>query len=540
VRISPRRIGALAYLAIQESIRRKVLVGFLIFLLILLFALAHGMVDPIIAEPSVITLVRASGQSSLYQVQLPAGTQWPYAENPWLIDLRGSRRTIGYDYAALLHAETLDTFSTFLNSVIPSMEDQILIATFLDYCWDSFLAPNTHQRFLEELEGMYSYHVQHGTTNGLTTDAVARRFYTLANLPADTDNIISMLEQELEGNWPEWLREVVNEIIKLLEKFEHGCDAYGVWGSRTEGGLLYSSRNLDWNSNTGIDKNKLIAFYTITDPSKGTPIPTYTTLGFTVGLGALAGMSSQGISVSEMNLDNSEVTFSGSPFPLRLRYILEEGNDLKTSMAAWSATNNTNSFNFLIGSANDILLKKSPNGAYALETIKGYTSAYGANSPIEKSATYYCAPGKCNWTNQTGTIYIGKPMPEVVFRTNHAFDPRIMKTQEPLFNDTVFRYDLLHDLFYELEQDKQLVNDKVAVAITATLGTKGKNFMSCDPANFPHGENVMSIAYAPGARGTTSKHGHLYIAWEQGGAKWRPAACNPYVMVNLDRWVAQE
>src|SRR5687768_4697451 len=38
VRISPRRIGALAYLAIQESIRRKVLVGFLIFLLILLFA----------------------------------------------------------------------------------------------------------------------------------------------------------------------------------------------------------------------------------------------------------------------------------------------------------------------------------------------------------------------------------------------------------------------------------------------------------------------------------------------------------------------
>ena len=36
--ISPRRVLALAWLAVQESLRRRVLVGFGVFLLILLFA----------------------------------------------------------------------------------------------------------------------------------------------------------------------------------------------------------------------------------------------------------------------------------------------------------------------------------------------------------------------------------------------------------------------------------------------------------------------------------------------------------------------
>jgi hypothetical protein len=37
-------------------------------------------------------------------------------------------------------------------------------------------------------------------------------------------NIIDMLEQELEGNWPFWLKAAVNDIIALLEKLYHGMD----------------------------------------------------------------------------------------------------------------------------------------------------------------------------------------------------------------------------------------------------------------------------------------------------------------------------
>ena len=70
--------------------------------------------------------------------------------------------------------------------------------------------------------------------------------------------------------------------------------------------------------------------------------------------------------------------------------------------------------------------------------------------------------------------------------------------QEPLFNDTVFRYMLQHDLFNALQGTQ--IDDLIAVSIVATLGTKGKNFLSCDPSNFANGENVMSIAYMPGPR----------------------------------------
>lgn len=217
-----------------------------------------------------------------------------------------------------------------------------------------------------------------------------------------------------------------------------GCDAYAVWGSRTKGPVR-SSRNLDWQTNTGIDEYKLI---TVFDNIEGAIPGSYATMGFAVGLGALAGMSDSGVSVSEMNLDNNVVTFNGLAFPLRLRYVLEQATDLASAMTVWNATNNTNSFNFLIASASDGAVA-GKDAAYALETIRGFTQQYGANSPIEAAATYQCPGRTCHgWTNQTGTVRIGFPLPEAVWRSNHAFSPKIMQTQEPLFNDTIWRYNL--------------------------------------------------------------------------------------------------
>lgn len=50
LRISPRRVAALAWLGVKESIRRRVLVGFLVFVLILLFA--SWFLDPNSTEPA--------------------------------------------------------------------------------------------------------------------------------------------------------------------------------------------------------------------------------------------------------------------------------------------------------------------------------------------------------------------------------------------------------------------------------------------------------------------------------------------------------
>ena len=71
--------------------------------------------------------------------------------------------------------------------------------------------------------------------------------------------------------------------------FAPGCDAFAAWGSRTAGGRLFSSRNLDWNKDTGIAAHKLV---TVFHPDDGTA--PYATFGFASGLGAIAGMSKAG------------------------------------------------------------------------------------------------------------------------------------------------------------------------------------------------------------------------------------------------------
>eukprot|EP01090_Pellita_catalonica_P001670 TRINITY_DN11432_c0_g1_i1.p1 TRINITY_DN11432_c0_g1~~TRINITY_DN11432_c0_g1_i1.p1 ORF type:complete len:519 (+),score=87.78 TRINITY_DN11432_c0_g1_i1:144-1559(+) len=464
--------------------------------------------------------------------------QGGYDHAPYVLDLHGSRHQIGWDYAALTSEQTSYTLTAFMSAVFPSAEDKFLFSTFLDFLWDELLMENTPQYFLDEIKGMRDYQEAH-SDNGIEYPAhlVATRFYTVANLPADSQNIIAMLEQEFEQGLPTWLKNDINKIIKLLERLIHSCDAYGVWGSRTIGGLLYSSRNLDYASNTGINKYKLVIFYDITEDS-GRKLPGYASIGFTDGLGALAGISQIGITVSEMNLDNSRVTFSGPPFPLRLRMVLEQGKDLESAMSVWNGTHNTNSFNFLIGSAPDAL--KGNNGAYALETIMGFTAQFPADSPIEAAATYNCSGANAadcrKWTNETGIVHIGRPLPEAVWRTNHGLSPVVLKTQEPLFNNTVFRYNLMNKLFNELQAAKQQIDDEIAVDIVATLGIKGVNYFTC--AQDLQGDNVMSIAYAPGPRGKESPLGHMYIAWEAGsGSEWRPAACAPYIRVDLSHWI---
>jgi hypothetical protein len=194
--------------------------------------------------------------------------------------------------------------------------------------------------------------------------------------------------------------------------------------------------------------------------------------------------------------------------------VLEKGTSLQTAMAVWNGTQNTNSFNFLIASAAD-------SAAYALETVRGFTAVFPANSPIERAATVDCSGNSdqakaCHkWTTQKGVVQIGTPLPNAVWRSNHGVSPGVMPTQEPLFNNTVFRYNLQYDLISALEQTGELIGDTEAVGIVATLGIKGDNYFSCDQLA---GDNVMSISYAPAVGG-----GHFYVAFESGSGKnWRP------------------
>ena len=80
------------------------------------------------------------------------------------------------------------------------------------------------------------------------------------------------------------------------------CSFFAAWGKRTQGGKLITMRNLDWQSNTGMNKNKVLFVWKI----DGT-IP-HATLGFPIVLGALTGMSKAGITVHEAGLDSMRET----------------------------------------------------------------------------------------------------------------------------------------------------------------------------------------------------------------------------------------
>jgi hypothetical protein len=128
-------------------------------------------------------------------------------------------------------------------------------------------------------------------------------------------------------------------------------------------------------------------------------------------------------------------------------------------------------------------------------------------------------------------------MTEAVYRSNHAFSPVVLKTQEPLFNNTVFRYFLQHDLLSALSGTP--IDDVIAVSIVATLGTKGRNYLSCDARNIlSNADNVMSISYAPSTQPTAN---YFFVSWEQGkgsGVSWTPASCNPYVKIDFQKILA--
>ena len=54
----------------------------------------------------------------------------------------------------------------------------------------------------------------------------------------------------------------------------HQCSMFGVWGDRTENGNLFSARNLDWLTDLGINKYKLL---TVHHPPEGNA---HVTVGF--------------------------------------------------------------------------------------------------------------------------------------------------------------------------------------------------------------------------------------------------------------------
>ena len=94
----------------------------------------------------------------------------------------------------------------------------------------------------------------------------------LSNFPGDVDDIIYILLSEIPTDLQQELLDVyrslggdktegLDEVLKRIRWLNAQCSNFGVWGSRTPEGELYSGRNLDWSKDTGVNQFKLITVY---------------------------------------------------------------------------------------------------------------------------------------------------------------------------------------------------------------------------------------------------------------------------------------
>ena len=299
-------------------------------LLLLTFLLSsRAFQKPTIVKPNLSMdwkKLKSFRNSALYSVD-PKDLHYTLGA-PLVLHLKGNRTEVGYDAGVLLGKEADENYKTFMKNKFG--DKQTSYEKVLDYLYDSILKPHVPKEFDHEITALSQGSWAAGVTADVDVGQQQKRVITLATMPADVANIIRLVENDLDlcnknrtlcdeirrweekhlgphkipyanGTWPK---------MQKTNPISGHCDFLAAWGSRTEDGRLISTRNLDWDKDTGISKLKLVTVYDI--DGLGSP---YATVGFGALLsGAIAGMSKSGITVSEANLDNSEVTFQGFPW----------------------------------------------------------------------------------------------------------------------------------------------------------------------------------------------------------------------------------
>jgi hypothetical protein len=481
-----------------------------------------------VVAPTGYSVVNQSGASTLYAAQ---GTG--YEETPYILSLRGDRHAIGFDYGVLVGAFIPTMYQTFMDRIVGKRYEIFVLNLFTDWQWSSFLSQQLPQEYKDELEGVAA-----GCASIHVSDCklYTSRMIMLANFPTNFKEFVAIVVNEFEHwikralavtDWTDEERKLlesmtVDDLLDLAERTGaklRGCSMFGVWGSRTVDGQLYSGRNLDWAADSAINRYKLVTVYQIMENGQLAKVP-YATVGFAGFMGSLAGMSKAGLTLHEANLEEKTETYFGFPWAMRLRWIMENSHSLSDALTLWKETNNTIGFNFQICSAYE-------HKCVLIETMAGYSAYFYDNDPREANAMYNNSDGQY--------VHLGRPLPEVTMRTNHPYDPETRKTYAwapdyDLFLDSVRRYFLVSNQFSLFETEKVPVGFLEAVNTTSLLGEKGPDPFSCDPAGYSQAHNILSVTFLPWAQ-------QLYAAWEDGtGNSWKPASCSSYVHIDLSQF----
>ena len=333
---------------------------------------------------------------------------------------KGTYYQMGFQQGYLFGDKIMDLWNVFMNSIQKEIglnqktAFQMLTGFYNDY------EPYIPQEYKDEMNGIVDGAVQ----AGFITDSTIERTYLLS---------------------------VLQSVLSITDAFS--CSFFAAWGPRTVGGKMFSSRDLDWNSDSGIASYKMLAFY---DPDNQIPyiMATYTGL-----LGALNGMNISGVTVSEIGSHNNNVQYNGEPWSIRFRDILSTAGNLdQAKEILWDFKDrpNTGGYNWMI-SYGDPSNNGANAGAYSVESDSLTTSVFGPDSDIEKNAV---------WIDNNGN-----PVTSVAFESPET-DPSTVKSPMP----AKFCY----------EAPEQCLTDSNCYFFTNTSTglPAGRTFTAASPFNF--------------------------------------------------------
>ncbi len=376
-----------------------------------------------------------------------------------IVHVKGEPYEMGFQYGYMLGHD--------LNELIPLMKEKVceeydisptafeMMKGLIVKCYEPFFPGN----ILEELEGIYA-----GADLRVSDP-----------LTFDPDDLI-----------------MVNAVIDAMATFDletFACCGFAAWGPLTEGGKVFSTRNIDLFTGLGLEDYTLVSI--IKEKGK---IPV-ANIGYAGFIGCVSGMSGLGMSFAQI-WGYSEDKKYGTPWPLTTRKILQNCITADDAVAVFSEAERTYGSNFVFS---DAII---PSGV-SIETTGSLMAHFYDNDPAEQEAQY------------NGECYAVR-IPNAVFRASVALDPEIRSHQTSDNGpDGDPRESSAYKKRYKGQADEILYyrDNGIPIGADEAINISRKAAM--------RGSSMQCVAYAGSdlefwvANSYVDEFGEVYDAWEQ-------------------------
>lgn len=444
-----------------------------------------------------------------------------------VLHVAGSPEEMGYQYGALVGDRVKRNVQRIVALFVGMGLPEPVVHGVLDRAWGR-LGPHVPERYKREMAAI----AQGAQAAGFDLSL------------ADVERIAAMTNLDMYKR-----EERITEMFgaDMARLFSGGdavpsmsCTMFAAWGSRTVDGKLFTHRNLDWVSQTGMHEQRLVTVYR-PDGRHG-----FVTMDYAGIVGGLAGMNERGISFSEVGTFSVREELDGMPWVFIARRVLEEADCLEDAIGIIRGAKHTIGYNYLVadGDPDRYGTAEFYPRAAAFETNFECCEHFLEDDPKEHAAS---------WTDSDGAVIrYGLPLKEAVIRGDMDFGERTRALQasdngpgepahdgNPLVGSTYVEcHKPMHDMIrayetgaeyvYPLRGTKMIAAGKPrpigveeALTIAATVAHNTEKLAQSD-------WNVMSVVYAPTDL-------DFWVAYESrdGDGNWRNAPDSGYQQFNL-------